>query len=277
MSGTRRLLRRVLLLVAASAAVAAAVHFWRPKVAEEDTLRVPLGVEQAAIVTYSGPAIAVAPYKWGVAVNVRMAEVIERDGKRIYDVRYIVNRGGTFDLKDYLTAEDGSALDGLPTFQFTGDPKLSKNLDTRIQETEDIRVDVGGRYYETLAGLIVLWLVWLLLLIFWKRPQPPKEPEGPPPGPTLAEMLRDLLARLEAGTLDAEGKAKLEMVLLRCWRNDLVPRDATMIESVEAISRHEKTGALFRKLQHWLHHPASAVPREEIAAIIVPHAAPALP
>src|SRR6187455_3254817 len=143
--------KRVLLLVAAVAVVSAMFFLRTPK--EDDSIRVPLGVEQAAIVTYSGPAVAVAPYKWGVAVNVRIAEVVESPDKRVYDVRYIVNRAGTFDLKDYLAAADGSALEGLPTFKFTGDPKLSKNLDMRIQETEEIRVDVGGRYYETLVGL----------------------------------------------------------------------------------------------------------------------------
>src|SRR5258705_6379012 len=110
-------------------ALGAAWFFWPKK--ESDSLNVPLGVEQAAIVTYSGPPVAVTPYKWGVAVNIRIAKVTEQPGARIYDVRYIVNREGTFDLKDYLTAENGSRLDGLPSFKFRGDPKLSKHLDAR--------------------------------------------------------------------------------------------------------------------------------------------------
>jgi hypothetical protein len=93
-----------LLLVAG---IAVALYFYtRPP---DDSLRVPLGVEQAAIVTYSGPRLTVTPYKWGVAVNVRIADVTERPGRRIYDLRYIVNRAGTFDLKDYLAADDGSS------------------------------------------------------------------------------------------------------------------------------------------------------------------------
>ncbi|MEY2714582.1 MAG: hypothetical protein RIT24_925, partial [Planctomycetota bacterium] len=120
-------------LLAAFAVVALAVCFWpRPR---NDLLNVPLGVEQAAIVSYSGPVIAVKPFKWGVAVNVRIARMTEEAGVRIYDVRYIANRDGTFDQKDFLTAEDGRALEGLPSFKFRGDPKLSKHLDARIQET----------------------------------------------------------------------------------------------------------------------------------------------
>jgi hypothetical protein len=259
------------LLVVIMVVAALVVHFSKPK--EPDGLSVPLGVEQAAIVTYSGPLVAVAPYKWGVAVNVRIAQVIERDGKRIYDVRYIANRAGTFDLKDYLTAADGSALEGLPTFKFVGDPKLSKNLDTRIQETEELRVDVGGRYYETMAALTVLWLIWLLLLIFWKRPKPPAEPDAGPLPPTLAELMRGYLAQLQAGTLDAAAKAKMEMVMLQCWRNELGLADTSIGSALEKIARNDRTGEPLRKLQHWLYHPASSVQSTDIEAVIAPYTA----
>ncbi len=237
----------------------------------DDSLRVPLGVEQAAIVTYSGPLLAVAPYKWGVAVNVRIAEVTERPDRRIYDLRYIVNRAGTFDLKDYLVADDGSTLERLPAFKFEGDPKLSKNLDTRIQETEEIRVDVGGQYYETMAVLALLWIGWLLLLIFWKRPQPPAVPDAGPPPPTLAEMMRSFLAQLEAGTLNADAKAKMEMIMLQCWRNELALNAEPMHTSLDQIASHGSTGEALKKLQHWLHHPNSFVPSADIAAVIKPY------
>lgn len=261
--------KSVWLVIAVCVLAAIAAFVFRPK-KEDDSLNVPLGVEQAAIVTYSGPTVAVAPYKWGVAVNVRIAKVTGEAGARIYDVRYIVNRAGTFDLKDYLTAEDGRRLDGLPPFKFTGDPKLSKNLDARIQETEEVRVDVGGHYYATLAGLGVLWIVWLLLLIFYGRAKPPKAAAAQPE-PTLAEMLRNLLTQLEAGTLDATAKARMEMLLLRRWREELALAGVPMNAALDAISRSEKTGDPLRQLQDWLHRPASNVRQEEIAAVIVPY------
>ncbi len=261
-------------LVVLALAVTAGIIFYFPKAdAKEDTVRVPLGVEQAAIVTYSGPLLAVAPYKWGVAVNVRIAEVTTLPDRRIYDLRYIVNRAGTFDLKDYLLAEDGGSLAGLPTFEFTGDPKLSKNLDARIQETEEIRIDVGGRYYELLAVLTVLWLVWLLLLIFYKRPRPPAAEAAAPSGPTVPELMRGFLARLEAGSLDTAAKARMEMTLLQCWRRDLELADQPMTDVLDHIRRSEKTREPLRKLQHWLHHPASPVGNAEIAALLRPYTA----
>ncbi len=262
--------RRSVLVLAAVILIVVVMFCLRGR-KDTDTVSVPLGVEQAAIVTYSGPSVSVAPYKWGVAVNVRIAEVIEREGRRIYDVRYIVNRAGTFDLKDYLVAEDGSALNGLPTFKFVGDPKLSKNLDTRIQETEEVRVDVGGRYYETMIVLTLLWIGWLLLLIFYKRPKPPAEPDAGPPAPTLAEMLRGFLAQLEAGTLDATAKAKMEMTLLQCWRNELDLGHVPMGAALDQMAHNSKISDPLKKLQHWLYHPASTVQSAEIAAVIAPY------
>jgi len=205
-------------------------------------------------------------------VNVRIANVTERPGVRIYDVRYIVNRGGTFDLQDYLAAADGNRVEGLPPFKFTGDPKLSKELDARIQETEEMSVEVGGHYYATLAGLGVAWIVWLLLLIFYKRPKRPAEAAPASPEPTLAELLRAALLQLESGALDADGKARLEMLFLRRSREDLALSGLPMSAALEAIGGSEKTAQPLRQLQHWLHHRASPVRREEIATALAPFA-----
>ena len=79
---------------------------------EEDDHKVPLGVEQAAIITYSGPGLVVKPFRYGVAVNVRIAQVTDRAGAKVYDVRYLVNREGTHDLIEYLMTDNGAPLGG---------------------------------------------------------------------------------------------------------------------------------------------------------------------
>jgi hypothetical protein len=261
----------IAVLILAIGAGAAWRYFFREK--EPEGLHVPLGVEQAAIVTYSGPMLTVAPYKWGVAVNVRIAAIEEQTDRRVYDVRYIANRAGSFDLRDFLLAADGSALEGLPEFRFTGDAALSKDLDTRIEETEELKIQVGGYYYEIMAALGVLWIGWLLLLIFWKRARPAAADDTGPTEMPFGEWLRGFLAALESGAVSAADKAKLEMRLLRLWREELsLPEDVSMIEALGAVSRDAKTAAPLKKFQHWLHHPASPVPREEIAAVLAPYA-----
>ena len=234
---------------------------------EDDNLKVPLGVEQAAIITYSGPGLVVKPFRYGVAVNVRIAQVTEQGGAKVYDVRYLVNREGEHDLIEYLMSDNGAALSGLPSFKVKGDPKLSKELEARVKETEDIGIEVRGYYQATLVGLFVFWILWLLALIFWRRPKKPVP--APVQAPlTLAEQLRRLLAELEQGGLSAAQKATLEMLLLRCWREGLVPADAPMAEVLAAIARGERTGEALVRLQRWLHRPGSGVADAEIAQII---------
>jgi hypothetical protein len=234
---------------------------------EEDNLKVPLGVEQAAIITYSGPGLIVKPFRYGVAVNVRIAQVTEHAGAKVYDVRYLVNREGEHDLIEYLMSDNGTALSGLPSFKVKGDPKLSKELEARVKETEDIGIEVRGHYQATLVALAVFWVAWLFVLIFWRRP---KKPVVAPvkPALTLAEQLSQLLGELEQGGLSAEQKARLEMLLLRCWREGLVPADAPMAEVLAAIARGQGTGEALDHLQRWLHRPGSGVADAEIAQLI---------
>ena len=235
---------------------------------EEDDLKVPLGVEQAAIITYSGPGLVVKPFRYGVAVNVRIAQVTEPAGAKVYDVRYLVNREGEHDLIEYLMSDDGTALSGLPSFKVKGDPKLSKELEARVKETEDIGIEVRGHYQATLVALAVFWVAWLFVLIFWRRPKKPVVVAAAKPPLTAAEQLRLLLGELEQGGLSAEQKARLEMLLLRCWREGLVPADAPMAEVLAAIARGQGTGEALDHLQRWLHRPGSGFADAEIAQII---------
>ena len=237
---------------------------------EEDNLKVPLGVEQAAIITYSGPGLVVKPFRYGVAVNVRIAQVTEKGGAKVYDVRYLVNREGEHDLIEYLMADNGSSLSGLPSFKVKGDPKLSKELEARVKETEDIGIEVRGHYQATLVALAVFWVLWLFALIFWRRPKKPVPVPVKPPL-TLAEQLGVLLGELEQGGLSAEQKARLEMLMLRCWREGLVPADAPMADVLAAIAGGERTGEALGRLQRWLHRPGSGVTDGEIVALLRQH------
>jgi hypothetical protein len=257
---------RLFVGLALSVVLAAVWWFLR----EDDNLKVPLGVEQAAIITYGGPGLVVKPFRYGVAVNVRIAQVTEREGMKVYDVRYLVNREGEHDLSEYLMSDDGTVLSGLPSFKIQGDPRLSKELEARVKETEDIGIQVWGHYRATLWALFVFWIGWLFLLIFWKRPRKPAI-VAPKPPLTVAQQLQALLAELEQGGLTAEQKARLEMLLLRSWREGLVPADAPMAEVLAAVARAESTGEALVRLQRWLHRPGSGVVDAEIADIIRRH------
>jgi hypothetical protein len=218
----------------------------------DDTIDVPLGVEEAVIITYSGNPIEPTPYKWGVAVNVRIAGVTERDNTRVYDVRYIVNRTGDFDLKDFLRSIDGKPAADLPSFKMRGSEKLSKGLDARIAETENFGISLHAWYYETLVGLAVFWIVWLLLLIFWRRRKPVVVQEFHAE-PTLADEIRRHLALLESGALDARQQAQLELMIFRQWRDQRRLGALPMAEALEAFRADPEVSQAYAELENWLH------------------------
>jgi hypothetical protein len=84
-------------------------------------------------------------------------------------------------------------------------------------------------------------------------------------------MLRTFLAQLEAGTLDSGSKAKMEMLLLKRWREELELSHAPISTVIDQISRSERTQQSLKQLEDWLHRPASKVRREDIVALITPY------
>jgi hypothetical protein len=118
---------------------------------------VPLGVEQAVIIRYSGPRLQAQPYRRGASVNLRIADQAQAGRVRVYDIRYVISLPGEFDLTKYLASADGQPITDLPPFRVRGLTSLTKDIETRIQEIENVDVQIGHWYYESLAAAAVLW------------------------------------------------------------------------------------------------------------------------
>lgn len=235
---------------------------------------VPLGVEGAVIIRYSGPRLVARPYRRGASVNVRIAEEVQQGSTRVYDVRYVVTLPGEFDLMEYLTSVEGVALDDLPPFKVNGQTSLTRDIETRIREIENTGVQIWHWYYETLVALAVVWVLWLLALIrFGRRKAPPQQPP-PPPEPSLAERIAGYLAALARGDLSVEDKARLEILLLRHWRERLSPQPERMAVACRQIQQEASAGPAYRSLEAWLHDPAATVDPLEILKRCDPFARP---
>ena len=233
------------------------------------------GRERIALVPVTAPASTEAvpstltDADWTIARHPDSDTISDVITSRRYETDHADNGEGDPRLIFTMT-DNGAVLSGLPSFKVQGDPKLSKELEARVKETEDIGIEVRGHYQATLWALFVFWILWLLALVFWRRPQKPKPVPVRPPL-TLAEQLRLLLGELEQGGLSPEQKARLEMLLLRCWREGLVPAEAPMADVLAAIARGERTGEALDRLQRWLHRPGSGVADAEIAVLIRQH------
>jgi len=243
-----------LVFVVAAASTAIVVWLREPEVDRPDT-DVLLGVEEAVIIRYSGPRLVARPYRRGASVNLRIANIVEQDAIQVYDVRYVVNLPGEFDLIDYLTSTDGNPIDDLPSFKVRGLTSLTKDIETRIQEIEDAGVHIWHWYYETLAAMGVCWVGWLLGLIFVGRPKRPAKPPPAPPEPTIVEQIERYLRMLAREELTVEEKARLEVLLLEHWRERLGLRRYRMASACRQIQQSDTLGQLYEKLAAWLHNP----------------------
>lgn len=251
--------------ICALAAATAAVFWPRPKpIAQNSERGVPLGVEQAVIIRYAGPRLVVRPYRRGASVTVRIAHEAQQGASRVYDVRYVVTLPGEFDLVEYLASAEGVALDDLPSFKVRGETRLTKDIETRILEIEDVGVHIWHWYYETLAALGAAWVLWFVgLVVIGRRKRPPR-PAPPPREPSLAELIAGYLAALARGDLSVDDKARLEILLLRHWRQRLSPQPDRMAAACRQMQREAGVGEAYASLEAWLHDPAAAVGPAEV-------------
>jgi len=231
---------------------------------------VPLGVEEAVIIRYAGPRLVARPYRRGASVNVRIAEESLQDSHRVYDVRYVVNLPGEFDLKDYLGSADGQPLDGLPSFKIRGLTRLTKDIETRIRELEDVGVHIGHWYYETLAGLGAAWVLWLAGLIWIGRPKRAQLSAAPPPKPSLAEQIARYLESLAGEGLSLDDKARLEILLVCYWRQRLGLADDRMAAACRQIRVDPRLGPAYEALEAWLHDPQAPVGPADVRRLCDP-------
>jgi hypothetical protein len=216
---------------------------------------VPLGVEEAVIIRYNGPRLVARPYRRGASVNLRIANERQVGNTRVYDVRYVVNLPGEFDVTEYLMSADGTAIDDLPAFTVNGLTSLTKDIETRIQEIEKVEIHIWHWYRETLVVLFLFWIMWLLGLIFIGRPRRAKEEPRAPPPPAIETRIQRLLDALGKRELTLDEKTQLEALLLLHWRDRLGFDRHRLASACRRIQGSSQAGHAYRRLQTWLHAP----------------------
>ncbi|MDP6506895.1 MAG: hypothetical protein QF886_24935, partial [Planctomycetota bacterium] len=97
-------------------------------------------------------------------VIIRIANIEERKGRFVYDLRYIVNRPGSYDLRDFLVRSDGAPLQGLQPIPVSVSGLLPAESKGDLEETFLPPLPRLGGYRLAFSLGLVLWLVPIVFI-----------------------------------------------------------------------------------------------------------------
>ena len=188
-----------------------------------------------------------------------------------YQLLYTGFVPGKHDLSEYLVTGSGlPPAHPLPSIHVSIQSVLPREHDGRLDPLFPFRLPWRISYRWCMTALWVFWLMILAVLVWMRRPrQTEAPPPPPPPTPTLVERLRPLVERAAQGTLDLEGKRRIDMLLLHYWRDALELDDRDIATSIGRPRLHPQAGPLLTQIERWLHSP-QPVPLAEIQRVLEP-------
>lgn len=269
-SAQSRAARRILagVLVVALLAAAGVSLRW---LLHAKSLEVPLGVEHAVTLRYSGPDLVVKPFDRSVAVHLRIAGIVPRGHSLVYDIRYVIDRPGQYNILNYLASTTGEETADLPTFVVRAVARDDETIEKRVLAVEPAGIHFWHWYRESLAALAVFWLAWLAALIFWHRHHHRKRRPAPPDYEAFYGLLQVFLDRLGAEGLDAAGKLELEQLMLAWWRKQCAGHDGDMYAVVRKLAADPVIGEAYQTLERWLHDVDTMISKADVIQALRPY------
>jgi len=235
---------------------------------------VPIGMEGSLFVVLPGEKLSAAPVGDKSKIILHIHDVFPHGTDHRYDLRYFGFVPGEYDLIQYLRHADGALPTNLPPIPVRIRGILTEDHDGKLIEDKSDGVALPGSYTVWLIGLGVVWLLaaWPLFLLGRKKIMPLGQEEDT--GPDLAERLRPLVEQAANGTLDTDGRARLERMIFSHWREQLgLPTDGDLAELHHQLKAHVEAGPLLRGIEDWLHRPPGTA-TVEIAALLAPYRRP---
>lgn len=250
------MMRRAASLMAMVAVVACAFAQVR-----REAVRTTIGIEGRAVFRHpAGENVQAVPVDDKAPVVVRIADQT-RDGEFVlYDLRFIAQYAGEFDLRDCLRRPDGTPLTNAEPLPVSIGKLLPDDHQGALFEIGGGRLPRLGGYQVVLLVISALWLVVPLVVLARRmaRPRPvPPPPDAPPR--TLADQLRPLVESAMRGEMSVSDRARLEMLLQAYWRERLgLGAGLDQAGAMSILRAHPEAGELLAMLDHWLHRPRRA-------------------
>ena len=184
-----------------------------------------------------------------------------------YALQFTGMEAGQYDLATFLRRKDRSDNGAMPKIPVVVEAVRddSQHEPNALQPMK--ARDVGG-YARTMWLLGGAWAIGLLAILFAFRKKK-AAPAAILRKATLADRLRPAVARAIDGSLDSEGRAELERLLLSVWRVRLSLQEVPVREAIVLLRAHEEAGELLRALDQWLH--AKSKQPVDVEALLRPY------
>ena len=236
---------------------------------------IPVGMEGSRMVILSGDQLEAAPVGDKSKIIVRVHDILPHGTDKRYDLRYFGFVPGEYDLAKFLRNANGTVPTNLPPITVRIRSILPEDHDGKLIEDETGGLSLPGSYTAWLIGLGVVWFIaaWPLFLLGRKKKTPLGQADDDD-APDLAERLRPLVEQAANGTLDTDGRARLERMIFSHWRERLdLPEDGGVAELHHQLKEHDEAGPLLRGLEDWLHRPPGTT-TVDIPALLEPYRRP---
>jgi hypothetical protein len=230
-----------------------------------------VGMEGTLQIILPGTLLEARPVTQKSTLIVRIADTRPHGELNWYDLRFVGFVPGKYDLRDFLIRKDGSPTNNLPTLPVQILGLLPKEHNGAIIDEALRPMPFFGSYRRLLAAVALVWAAgWIGYYFARRKPKPVAVTAPPAAPPTFADRIRPFVEKAAAGTLDHEGQAQLERMLLNHWRDRLGLQAQSPPELMAALRRHEQAGNLLRQLEQWLHRPGGQKTLE-VEALLRPY------
>ncbi|MGQ0628047.1 MAG: hypothetical protein ACT4PL_08110, partial [Phycisphaerales bacterium] len=203
-----------------------------------------VGIEGSLIYRFVGESpLLTRPETTRFPIVLRIVSSTRDQEATLYDLRFIASRPGLFDLRRGLRRADGGRMLASETAVVRVGALLSDDHDGELLQTSNTTAPELGGYTKALIALGVFWaLVPVALIARRLLRRPPAPPQPAPPPPSLADQLRPLVVRALDGSASIADRARLEMLLIGCWRERLSLAGVPHRSAVVALRAHPQAG-----------------------------------
>ena len=239
--------------------------------AESAVVHAKIGTEGEYLFRVKGPMLVSKSVDRHAAMMVRIADVTRdtiTDGDFIlYELRFIGNVPGRFDLRDSLQQMDGKAIEGVEPLIVSIEGVLPDDHDGAIASLPALASPWALPYRWLAASALFVWLIPVILRIRNRLLRAATTSNVESAEESLADQMRPLVNAAIDNRLTTAEKSKLEFLLLSHWSDEVDCNELTRNDAIRKLKTHPEAGPFFEQVDRWLHQRPTDSPetREEVA------------